>query len=182
MVLYLNKLQSWIPITKLKDALCQVWLKLAVDKKMKFIYYFCFYFNLKEMVVLYFINLNPHHLRMLCVTYGWHSEEDNFIGYLLSPLCIGVVLHLNKLESPSLRNTLCQVSLKLAHWFWRSQTFQMLLTKTKTKTKTNFELNHLPKLIGKKLYKWIKLKSFHFLIYITVTKIIFFLDQSDSYS
>ena len=31
----------------------------------------------------------------------------------------GRTLHLNKLESPSLKDALCQVWLKLAHWFWR---------------------------------------------------------------
>ena len=40
-----------------------------------------------------------------------------FPNYL--PCGKGVVLHLNKLESNSPRNTLCQVWLKLAQWFWR---------------------------------------------------------------
>ena len=31
----------------------------------------------------------------------------------------GVALHLNKLESPSAKDALCQVWLKLAQWFWR---------------------------------------------------------------
>mgnify|MGYP003685852939 CR=1 FL=1 len=30
-----------------------------------------------------------------------------------------MVLHLNKLESPSPKDALCQVRLKLAQWFWR---------------------------------------------------------------
>ena len=30
-----------------------------------------------------------------------------------------IVLHLNKLESPSSKGALCQVLLKLAQWFWR---------------------------------------------------------------
>ena len=40
-----------------------------------------------------------------------------FPNYL--PFGKGVALHLNKLESPSPRDTLCQVLLKLAQWFWR---------------------------------------------------------------
>ena len=40
-----------------------------------------------------------------------------FHNYL--PLKIGGAFHLNKLESPSLKDALCQVWLKLAHWFWR---------------------------------------------------------------
>ena len=35
------------------------------------------------------------------------------------PLEKGGVLHLNKLESPSPKDVLCQVWLKLAQWFWR---------------------------------------------------------------
>ena len=30
-----------------------------------------------------------------------------------------LTLHLNKIESPSSKNALCQVWWKLAHWFWR---------------------------------------------------------------
>ena len=40
-----------------------------------------------------------------------------FPNYL--PFRNGVGLHLNKLESPSPRDTLCHVWLKLALWFWR---------------------------------------------------------------
>ena len=35
----------------------------------------------------------------------------------------GRALHLNKLESPSPKDTLCQVWLKLAQWFWRRRFF-----------------------------------------------------------
>ena len=35
----------------------------------------------------------------------------------------GGALHLNKLESPSHKNALCQVWLKLAEWFWRKKNF-----------------------------------------------------------
>jgi hypothetical protein len=40
-----------------------------------------------------------------------------FCYYL--PLEKGYSLHLNKFESPSPKNDLCQVWLKLAQWFWR---------------------------------------------------------------
>ena len=40
-----------------------------------------------------------------------------FHNYL--PFKKGMVFHLNKLEFPSPRDTLCQVWLKLALWFWR---------------------------------------------------------------
>ena len=40
-----------------------------------------------------------------------------FPNYL--PLEKDLALHLNILESPSPRDTLCQVRLKLAQWFWR---------------------------------------------------------------
>ena len=54
----------------------------------------------------------------------WRRRFLNFINlynlfsnYL--PLEKGGALHLNKFESPSLIDTLCQVWLKLAQWFWR---------------------------------------------------------------
>ena len=80
--LHLNKLESPSP----KDALCQVWLKLAL--------------------------------------WFWRRRFFNFVNvfslfhnYLLSEQ--GGALHLNKLESPSPKDVLCQVWLKLARWFWR---------------------------------------------------------------
>jgi hypothetical protein len=42
-----------------------------------------------------------------------------FFLSLLSPLERGYPLPLNKLESPSPKDDLCQVRLKLAKWFWR---------------------------------------------------------------
>ena len=80
--LHLNKLESLSP----KNALCQVWLKLAQG--------------------------------------SWRRRFLNFVNvfsifrnYL--PLEKGGALHLNKLESPSPKDALCQVWLKLAQWFWR---------------------------------------------------------------
>ena len=37
-----------------------------------------------------------------------------------------MVLHLNKLESPSPKYALCQVWLKLAQWFWRRRFFNFV--------------------------------------------------------
>ena len=42
-----------------------------------------------------------------------------FRNYL--PLEMGRALHLNKIESPSLKNALCKVCLKLAQWFRRGR-------------------------------------------------------------
>ena len=55
------------------------------------------------------------------------SPKDAFLNFfnvfLLSgyyfPLEINFELHLNKLKFPSPTDTLCQVWLKLSHWFWR---------------------------------------------------------------
>ena len=80
--LHLNKFESPSP----KDALCQVWLKLAQ------------WFLRRRF--LNFVNV-----------------FSPFCNYL--PLKKSRVLHLNKLESPSPKDALCQVWLKLAHWFWR---------------------------------------------------------------
>ena len=76
-------------------------------------------------------NMNPLQPRMLCAKFGWNwpsgfGEEvflissvyfSLFRNYL--PLEKGRALHFNKLESPSPKNALCQVWLKLAQWFWR---------------------------------------------------------------
>ena len=81
---HLNKLESPSP----KDALCQVWLKLA--------------------------------------QWFWRRRFLNFVNvfslfrnYL--PLEKGRALHLYKLESPSPKDAMCQVWLKLAQWFWRKR-------------------------------------------------------------
>ena len=76
-------------------------------------------------------NLSPLHPRMLCAKFGWNwlsgSWEEDFL--ILSPYFLlfrnylslekGRVLHLNKLESSSPKDALCQVWLKLAQWFLR---------------------------------------------------------------
>ena len=49
-----------------------------------------------------------------------------FRNYL--PLEKGRALHLNKLESPLLKDALCQVWLKLAQWFWRRIIFFLILS------------------------------------------------------
>ena len=46
------------------------------------------------------------------------SLFDNYL-----PLEKGGALHLNKLESPSPKDALCQIWLKLAQWFWRRRFF-----------------------------------------------------------
>ena len=84
--LHFNKIESPSP----KDALCQVWLKLA--------------------------------------KWFWRRRFLNFVNvfslfrnYL--PLGKGGALLLNKLESPSPKDALCKVWLKLAQWFWRRRFF-----------------------------------------------------------
>ena len=51
------------------------------------------------------------------------EKKDIFLVHFYSryylPLEKGYPLGLNKLESPSPKNDLCQVWLKLAQWFWR---------------------------------------------------------------
>ena len=78
---HFNKLESPSP----KNALCQVWLKLA--------------------------------------QWFWWREFFNFVNVFLLfcnylPLEKGRALHLNKLESPSPKDALWQVWLKLTWWFW----------------------------------------------------------------
>jgi len=87
--LHLNKLESPSP----KDALCQVWLKLAQWFWRRRFFNFVNVFSL-------FCNYLP-------------LEKDR-------------ALHLNKLESPSPKDALCQVWMKLAQWFWRRRFFNFV--------------------------------------------------------
>ena len=73
-------------------------------------------------------NLNPLYPRMPCARFGWNwpssfgevkIRQYIFVISLLFPLENGVALHLNKFESPSPKDALCQVWLKLAKWFCR---------------------------------------------------------------
>ena len=95
------------------------WLK--EEKNINFSIIYCFFI---------WRNLNPPHSRMLCAKIGWNwlsgSEKEffNFVNafslfYNYLPLEKGGALHLNKIESPSLKDALWQVWLKLAQWFWR---------------------------------------------------------------
>ena len=80
-------------------------------------------------------NLNSLHPRLHCDKFGWKWLSGrrflNFVNvfslfhnYL--PLEEGGVLHLNKLESPSPKDALCQVWLKMAQWFWRRRFFNFI--------------------------------------------------------
>ena len=76
-------------------------------------------------------NLNPLHPRMLCAKFGWKwpsgsGDEDFLISSMffryfeiISPWKGAGAVILNKLESPSPKDALCQGWLKLAQWFWR---------------------------------------------------------------
>ena len=65
--------------------------------------------------------MSPLHKRMLCDKFRWNwlggSGKEDFRNYF--PLEKGVVLHMNKHESPLPNEALCQVWLKLARWFWK---------------------------------------------------------------
>ena len=83
-----KKLKSSSP----KDALCHVWLKMAQ-----------WFWRRRFFKVFNVFLLFPNYL----------------------PFEKGVALHLNKLESPSPKNALCQVWLKLAQWLRRRRFFNV---------------------------------------------------------
>ena len=76
-------------------------------------------------------NWNLLHTRMLFAKFGWNWAQwfcrRRFLNFfnVFSLFCNylhlekGMVHHLNKIESPSPKNALYQVWLKLAQWFWR---------------------------------------------------------------
>ena len=91
----------------------------------------------KKAAPFIWTNFNPLHPRMLWAKFGWNWPsgfgEDffNFVNvfslfrnYL--PLEKGGALHLNKLESPSPKDALCQVWLKLTQWFWKRGFFNFV--------------------------------------------------------
>ena len=75
--------------------------------------------------------LSPFHQKMLFAKFGWNrpngSAERRFFNFVnvFSLFCNYLpfekkgAVHLNKLETPSPKDALCQVWLILVQWFWR---------------------------------------------------------------
>ena len=146
--LHFNKLKSSSP----KDAFCQVRLKLAQW------FWRRRYFNFVNGFLL-FCNYLPMELgwgpsfksssskNALCwvwlklARWFWRWRFFNIIDRFLLyryylPLEKGGALHLNKLESSSPKDALCQVWLKLAQGFWRRRWKCEKFTTTPTTTMT----------------------------------------------
>ena len=70
------------------------------------------------------------------IFYNFVNVFSLFRNYL--PLEKGGALHLNKLESPSPKDALCQVWMKLAQWFWRRRWKCEKFTTTTTTTTDKF--------------------------------------------
>ena len=132
--LHLNKMESPSP----KDALCQIWSKLAQwfcrRRFLNFVNVFSLFRNylpLEKGGALHLIKLeSPSPKDALCQVWSksaqWFCRRRflNFVNvfspfgnYL--PLEKSRAIYLNKLESPSPKNALCQVWLKLDQWFRR---------------------------------------------------------------
>ena len=61
----------------------------------------------------------------------WRRRYFNFVNVISRfrnylPFEKGMAIHLNKLISPSNKDALCQVWLKLAQWFWRRRFFNFV--------------------------------------------------------
>ena len=118
MILHWIKPESPSP----KDAFCQDWLKLAqwflgkrflnIAELFLLIY---FYLSLKKCVVFIWTNLNSHPRIFNYAKFGWNwpiasgervylMSMNNFCFITIISPWKGVVLHLNRLESPSLKN------------------------------------------------------------------------------
>ena len=136
----MNKIKSYSP----KDALCQVWLKLAQwfwrRRFFNFVNVFLLFRNYFPLEKGGALHLNKHESPSpkdaLCQVWlrlaQWFWRRFvNFVNlfslfrYHL-PLERDGALHLNKLESPSPEDALCQVQLKLAQWFWRRRFFNFV--------------------------------------------------------
>ena len=91
---------------------------------------FCIYLPLEQNLPFIWTNSNPLHQRILWAKFRWNwpsgswEEDFLFIFNIISqfhnylPLERRRTLHLNQLEFPSTKETLCKVLLKLAQWFW----------------------------------------------------------------
>ena len=131
--LHLKKLES--PSTK--NDLCRDWLNWLIGSGEEDFFYFVNvislfrnYLPLEKGGALHLNKLeSPSPNDALCQVWlelaQWFWRRFfNFVNvfslfcYYL-PLEKGGALHLNKLESPSPKDALCQVWLKLAQWFWR---------------------------------------------------------------
>ena len=134
MVFHFNKLESPSP----KNALCQIWLKLAHwfwrRRFFNFVNVFSLFPNylpLKKGGALHLNKLESpspkdalRQVGLKLAQWFWRRRFLNFVNvfslirnYL--PLEKGGALHLNKLESPLPKAALCLVGMKLAQWFWR---------------------------------------------------------------
>ena len=153
----MNKPKSPSPM----DALCQVWLKLAQwfwRRRFFFISsmyfrYLCNYLplekdgalNLKktwipftqECFVPSLVEIGPVVLEKKIFKF---RQCIFAICVIISPWKRAGALHLNKLESPSPKDALCQVWLKLAQWFrtrrWKSKRFTDRRTDGRTDSQT----------------------------------------------
>ena len=141
MALHLNKLES----PSHKDTLCQVWLKLAQwfwrKRFVNFVNVFSLfrnYLHLKKGGALHLNKLeSPSPKDALCkvllklAQWFWRRRFLNFVN-VISLFCNYLLfeksgaLHLNKLESPTPKDALWQVWLKLAHRFWRRRFFNFI--------------------------------------------------------
>ena len=128
--LHLNKFES--PSTK--DALCQS--SVALEKKiLNFVNVCLLIRNYLPLEISVFLFLNkfkfPSPKDALCQVYiklgqwFWRRRFLNFVNVFslyfknCLPLEKDRVLHLNRLESPSPKDALCQVWLKSVQWFCR---------------------------------------------------------------
>ena len=124
-VLHLNKIECPSP----KNALCKVWLKVVQGLRINFVNVFsqiCIYLPLEKGVSLSMPYIEEYFEPNL-VEIGLTVLDEKFLKFrqvfLLFrsnlPLELVEALHLHKLECPLPKDTLCQVRLKVAQWFWR---------------------------------------------------------------
>ena len=138
-VLIFLKVESPLP----KDALCHVWLKWIFRRfKKKFdkeFSLFCFYLPFQKGLIFIWANFNPLHPRMPCTKFGcnWLNTSSsgkkdftNFVDEFLQ-FCyftgkwVWPFIWKKNLKSPSPKDALCQVCLKLAKKFWSREEYDM---------------------------------------------------------
>ena len=131
--LHLHKLESPSPMDALYQVFFRNWPSGSGEENFKILSMYFHYFVIispwKRPGPFIWINLNPLYPGILYAKFGWNWPRVLekilkschffllFPNYL--PFRSGVALRLNKNAPLSPRDTLCQVWLKLAQWFWR---------------------------------------------------------------
>ena len=145
-----------------------------------YFHYFIMISPLKRAGPFIWTKLNTLHPRMHCCKFWLKLAQWFWRRFFKFRQCIllfrnylpwekASALQLNKLESPSPKNTLCQVWLKLAQWFWRRRWKCEKFTTMQTTTRTTTTITDNGHILIRKahlslLLRWAKNRKWFYLL------------------